>query len=62
MKDDNELSDKTWEKVQDIEIEGEWKLIDDSADEWYCRPQILERCFLFKHVVIADSDKRTQNS
>ena len=52
-----DLSDKTWDKIQDLVIDYEWKLIDDSAEEWYFRPQIVDRFYLFKDEVIADSDE-----
>jgi len=57
-KPDTELSDETWEKIQDMVIDCEWKLIDDSAEEWYFRPQIVDTIFLPKNEVIADSNKK----
>ncbi|MEH1901604.1 MAG: hypothetical protein V7L04_09355 [Nostoc sp.] len=50
-----DLSDETWDKIQDLVIDYEWKLIDDSAEEWYFRPQIVDRFYLLKDEVIADS-------
>jgi len=52
-----DLSDKTWDKIQDLVIDYEWKLIDDSGEEWYFRPQIVDRFYLLKDEVIADSDE-----
>ncbi|AFZ59594.1 hypothetical protein H6G54_13760 [Anabaena cylindrica FACHB-243] len=57
-KPDTELSDEIWDKIQDMVIDCEWKLIDDSAEEWYFRPQIVDRFYLLKDEVIADSDKK----
>ncbi|MHC5934103.1 hypothetical protein [Nostoc sp.] len=53
-----DLSDETWDKIQDLVIDYEWKLIDDSAEEWYFRPQIVDRFYLLKDEVIADSDEQ----
>ena len=50
--------DETWEKIQDLVIDYEWKLIDDSTEEWYFRPQIVDRFYLLRDEVIADSDKK----
>jgi len=58
LKADIELSDETWDKVQDMVIDCEWKLIDDSAEEWYFRPQIVDRFYSFGDGEIADSDKK----
>ena len=58
LKDNSELSDETWEKIQDLVIDYEWKLIDDSTEEWYFRPQIVDRFYLLRDEVIADSDKK----
>lgn len=57
-KADTELSDKTWEKIQDLVIDCEWKLIDDSAEEWYFRPQIVDKFYLPRDGVVADSDNK----
>jgi hypothetical protein len=38
-------------------IDYEWKLIDDSGEEWYFLPQIVDRFYLLKDEVIADSDE-----
>ena len=54
---DIELSDETWDKIQDMVIDSEWKLIDDSAEEWYFRPQIVDRFYLVGDQVIADSEE-----
>jgi hypothetical protein len=35
LKDDNKLSHETYEKVQGILIECDWKLTDYPAEEWY---------------------------
>ncbi|MTJ07813.1 hypothetical protein [Anabaena sp. UHCC 0204] len=61
LKDNSELSDETWEKIQDMVIDCEWKLIDDSTEEWYFRPQIVDRFYLLRDEVIADSDKKQPN-
>ncbi|MDZ7960995.1 MAG: hypothetical protein RMY34_24460 [Aulosira sp. DedQUE10] len=58
LKADIELSDETWEKIQDMVIDCEWKLIDDSAEEWYFRPQIVDRFYSLGDAKIADSDKK----
>ncbi|MGB3654092.1 MAG: hypothetical protein WBA41_23180 [Rivularia sp. (in: cyanobacteria)] len=58
--EDAELSDETWNKIQDMVIDREWKLIDDSAQEWYFRPQIVDRFYLFGDEVIADSENKKQ--
>ena len=58
LKQDTELSYETWDKIQDMVIDCEWKLIDDSAEEWYFRPQIVDRIFLSQYKVIADSDQK----
>jgi hypothetical protein len=34
-----ELSDEIWDKVQDLVIDCEWKLRDESGEKWYFRPQ-----------------------
>jgi hypothetical protein len=59
LEGDIELSDETWDKIQDMVIDCEWKLIDDSAEEWYFRPQIVDRFYLLRDEVIADSDEKT---
>lgn len=51
------LSDVTWDKIKDLVIDYEWKLIDDSGEEWYFRPQIVDRFYLLKDEVIAKSDE-----
>ncbi|WP_414529741.1 hypothetical protein [Nodularia chucula] len=51
-----ELSNDNWDKIQDLVIDYEWKLIDDSAEEWYFRPQIVDRFYSLKDQVIADSE------
>jgi hypothetical protein len=56
LKADAELSDETWENIQNMVIDCEWKLIDNSAEEWYFRPQIVERLYLFRDSVVADSE------
>jgi hypothetical protein len=58
LKEDTELSDETWEKIQDMVIDCEWKLIDHSAEEWYFRPQIVDKFYLLRDKKIADSDKK----
>lgn len=58
LKVDTQLSEENWEKIQDMVIDSEWKLIDDSAEEWYFRPQIVDTIFLPKNEVIADSNKK----
>ncbi|MBW4614407.1 MAG: hypothetical protein KME21_14275 [Desmonostoc vinosum HA7617-LM4] len=58
LKADIELSDENWDKIQDMVIDCEWKLIDDSAEEWYFRPQIVERFYLLGDAKIADSDEK----
>jgi hypothetical protein len=55
LKADIELSDETWDKIQDMVIDCEWKLIDDSAEEWYFRPQIVDRFYSLGDAKIADS-------
>lgn len=49
-----ELSDETWERIQDLVIDYEWKLIDDSNEEWYFRPQIVDKFYSLKDQVLAD--------
>jgi len=56
-----DLSDEIWNKIQDLVIDYEWKLIDNSAQEWYFRPQIVDRFYSLKDQVIADSDKKQHN-
>jgi hypothetical protein len=58
LKADTELSDQTWEKIQDLVIDCEWKLIDDSAEEWYFRPQIVDKLYLHRDAIVADSDHK----
>ncbi len=57
LKEDTELSDETWDTVQDIVINCEWKLIDDSAEGWYFHPQIVDRFYLLRNKKIADSQR-----
>jgi hypothetical protein len=54
LEGDIELSDETWDKIQDMVIDCEWKLI---AEEWYFRPQIVDRFYLLRDEVIADSEE-----
>ncbi|MEA5513312.1 hypothetical protein [Nodularia sp. UHCC 0506] len=51
-----ELSNENWDKIQDLVIDYEWKLIDESAEEWYFRPQIVDKFYSLKDQVIADSE------
>ena len=64
LRGNTELSDETWEKIQDLVIDYEWKLIDDSNEEWYFRPQIVDRFYSLKDQVMVDSDDQqyTQTS
>jgi hypothetical protein len=52
-----ELSDETWNKIQDLVIDCEWKLIDDSGEEWYFRPQIVNSFYQFGNKIIANECK-----
>ncbi|QLE54783.1 hypothetical protein [Nostoc sp. TCL26-01] len=58
LKADIQLSDESWDKIQDMIIDCEWKLIDDSTEEWYFRPQIVDRFYSFGDSKIADSDEK----
>lgn len=58
LEGDIELSDETWDKIQDMVIDCEWKLRDDSAEKWYFRPQLVDRFCLLEDEVIADSDNK----
>jgi hypothetical protein len=58
LKEDIELSDETWEQIQDMVIDCEWKLIDDSGEEWYFRPQIVDSFYFIGEKKIADSDNK----
>ncbi|MBD2435575.1 hypothetical protein H6G69_02000 [Nostoc sp. FACHB-110] len=53
-----DLSDETWDKIQDIVIDCEWKLRDDSGERWYFRPQLVDRFCVLGDEVIADSENR----
>lgn len=55
-----DLADETWDRIQDLIIDYEWKLIDDSAEEWYFRPQIVDEFYPLKDRVIADSSGEQQ--
>lgn len=37
-----ELSAEIWDKVQDLVIDSEWKLRDESGEKWYFRPQTAD--------------------
>jgi hypothetical protein len=52
---DIRILDETWEKIQDMVIDCEWKLIDDTEEEWYFRPQRVNRFYDSGDRVIADS-------
>lgn len=58
LKADIELSDETWDKIQDMVIDCEWKLIDDSSEEWYFRPQIVDKFYPVGDAKVADSDQK----
>ncbi len=58
LEPNTELSNETWDKIQDLVIDCEWKLIDDSGEEWYFRPQIVDTFYLLRDQVIADSDEK----
>jgi len=57
---DTDLLDETWERIQDLIIDYEWKLIDESAEEWYFRPQIVDGFYPLKDRVVADSSEEQQ--
>jgi hypothetical protein len=40
---ENELTDEIWDRVQDLVIDCEWKLRDNSGEKWYFRPQIADQ-------------------
>ena len=54
LRENTELSDETWEKIQDLVIDYEWKCIEDSNEEWYFRPQIVDKFYSLKDQVLAD--------
>lgn len=58
LEQDFELTDKTWEKIQDMVIDYEWKLIDDTKEEWYFRPQIIDKFYTKREGIVADSQQK----
>ncbi|MBH8566552.1 hypothetical protein I8748_31115 [Nostoc sp. CENA67] len=38
-----ELSHEVWDQVQDIVIECEWKLRDDSGEKWYFHAEVVSK-------------------
>jgi hypothetical protein len=52
-----ELSNEIWDKVQDLVIDCEWELRDDSGEKWYFRPQIADNFTHLRDIsqIIADS-------
>ncbi len=55
-----ELSDEVWNNVQDLVIDYEWKLRDDSGEKWYFHAQVVDKLSLLQDTtkIIADSDNR----
>ncbi|MBD2516416.1 hypothetical protein H6G93_15615 [Nostoc sp. FACHB-973] len=58
LEGDIDLSDETWDKIQDMVIDCEWKLRDDSGEKWYFHPQLVNRFCLLEDEVIADSENK----
>ncbi|RUT02263.1 hypothetical protein DSM106972_063380 [Dulcicalothrix desertica PCC 7102] len=52
-----ELSNEIWGKIQDLVIDCEWELRDDSGEKWYFLPQITDNFTHRRDIsqVIADS-------
>ncbi|SRR5579883_947040 len=57
LQSQTELSDEVWDNIQDLVIDSEWKLRDDSGEKWYFYVQTVARLSLLqdKTKVIADS-------
>lgn len=59
LKPGTELSDEVWDKIQDLVIDCEWKLRDDSGEKWYFSPQTADHFAYLRDPsrVIVDSDQ-----
>jgi|GEM_PF-1418204 hypothetical protein len=53
-----DLSDEIWDKTQDLVIDCEWKLRDNSTEKWYFRPLVVESFYSRKNQVIVDSNDK----
>ncbi|RUT02257.1 hypothetical protein DSM106972_063320 [Dulcicalothrix desertica PCC 7102] len=55
------MSNEIWNKAQDLVVDCEWKLRDDSVEKWYFRPQTADN-FTFRDFsqIIADSNDLAQ--
>ncbi|MEH2235833.1 hypothetical protein [Nostoc sp.] len=55
-----ELSYEVWEQVQNIVIDYEWKLRDDSGEKWYFHAEVVSKLSLLRDTskVIVDSHNR----
>ncbi|WP_254565569.1 hypothetical protein [Oscillatoria sp. HE19RPO] len=58
LQPDSELSDESWEKIQDLIIDAEWSLRDSTQEKWYFHSEVIENYPTLREgaKVIADSD------
>lgn len=58
LQPETELSDEIWYKVQDLVIDYEWKLRDDSGEKWYFHAQPVNELSKLRDPAhkVADSD------
>lgn len=58
LEPETELSDEVWYEVQDLVIDYEWKLRDDSGEKWYFHAQPVNKLSKLRDTAqkVADSD------
>jgi hypothetical protein len=63
LQPETELSDEVWYQVQDLVIDYEWKLRDDSGEKWYFHAQPVNKFSQLREPaqIVADS-YRTQST
>lgn len=64
LQPDSELSDESWEKIQDLIIDAEWSLRDSTQEKWYFHAEVVENYETIREgaKVIVNSDKKSFDS
>ena len=64
LQPDSELSDESWEKIQDLIIDAEWNLRDSTQEKWYFHAEVVENYETIREgaKVIVNSDKKSFDS